>query len=93
MDKENKKTDIRRARRFANTFRFIDDFTFLNDGGEFKRSFRQIYPAKLELQKENDINKEGSFLDLGIKVREDAFSMCLYDFLYSVVRRHLEQKI
>ena len=42
MDKENKKTDTKRA-RFANIFRFIDDLTVLNDGAEFGRSFREIY--------------------------------------------------
>ena len=53
-----KKTDIRRARRFVNTFKFCDDLTVLNDGGKFERSFREIYPATLELKKETDFSKE-----------------------------------
>ena len=44
MDKEINKTNMRRARRSVNTFIFIDDLTVLNDGGEFERSFREIYP-------------------------------------------------
>ena len=39
LDKKIKKTDIRRARRFANTFKFIDYLSGLNDDGEFE-SFR-----------------------------------------------------
>ena len=35
-------TDIWRARRYTNTFRFIDDLATLNDGGEFERSFKEI---------------------------------------------------
>ena len=45
-----KKKSIRRARKFPNYFRFIDDLTVLHDGGE---SFREIYPIELKLQKEN----------------------------------------
>ena len=88
--KKIKKTDIRRARRFANTFRFIDDLTALNDGGEFERSFREIYPPELELKKENVDYSEGSFLDLQIKIINNRFSTSLYDkrdgFPFSIVR-------
>ena len=45
MDKE-KNTDIRRVGRFLNTFRFIDDLTVLNDGDEFKRQFKEMYPSE-----------------------------------------------
>ena len=47
---KKKKKSIRRARKFPNYFRFIDDLTVLHDGGE---SFREIYPIELKLQKEN----------------------------------------
>lgn len=50
-----KKTDIRRAKRFSNTFRFINDLKVLNDDGDFERSFRKIYSPELELQKESDL--------------------------------------
>ena len=44
----------------------------------------------MELQKENDINAEDSFLDLGIKIRDNRFSINVYgkrdDFLFSFVR-------
>ena len=66
--KKIKKTGIRRARRLANSFRFIDDLTVLNDGGEFERSFNEIYPPVLEHQKGNDINTKGSFLVLKLEI-------------------------
>ena len=57
-----KKSDLRRARKFANVFRFIDDLTTLNDWGEFEQHFHEIYPPELELKKENITeNTEGSF--------------------------------
>ena len=61
MDKENKNTDTRRARRFANTFRFIDDLRTVTYGDEFERSFKEIYPSELEPKKKNHINAEVSF--------------------------------
>ena len=33
----------------------------LNNGGEFERILREIYPTKLELKKWNDINREDIF--------------------------------
>ena len=43
MDKENKKkTEVKRKRRFVNSFRFIDDLTALKDDDEFERSFREV---------------------------------------------------
>ena len=43
------RSDLRRARRFANIFRFIDDLIAVNDGREFERCFKEIYPCELEL--------------------------------------------
>ena len=57
--------------------RFIDDLTTLNDSGEFERSFKEIYPPELALNKENLSNNERSFLDLLIKVENNQFSMQL----------------
>lgn len=57
--------------------RFIDDLTTLNDSGEFERSFKEIYPPELVLNKENLSNNERSFLDLLVKVENNQFSMQL----------------
>ena len=40
-----KRSDIRRARRFANTLRVIDDITVLNEGSEFEQNFKDIRDA------------------------------------------------
>ena len=48
------KSDMRYARRFANVFWFItdliDDRTTVNDGKEFEKGCKEIYPPKLELK-------------------------------------------
>ena len=86
-----RKTDIQRARRFGNVFRFIDDLNAINDGGEFERCYKDIYPPELELKKENIGHDNATFLDLDIKINENGtFSLKLYDkrdaFPFSIVR-------
>ena len=39
------RSDLRRARRFSNIFRFIDDLIAINDGEEFETCFKEIYPV------------------------------------------------
>ena len=68
---------IRRIRRLAKTFRFINELTVLNDSGEFERSFREI-PSGLKLKEDNDVDIVGSFLDLAIKKRDNKFFVSLY---------------
>ena len=41
------KNYIRRWKKFFNAFRFIDDLIILNDGGEFERSWKDIFPSEL----------------------------------------------
>ena len=88
--KELKKTDLSRARRFGNVFRFIDDLSAINDGGEFERCYLNIYPVELELKKENQGTNNASFLDIDIFIHEKVFSLKLYDkrdaFPFSIVR-------
>ena len=56
------------ARRFSDVLGFINALTAINDGGEFKRSNKKIYPREPELKKENIDYSEGSLFDLGIKI-------------------------
>ena len=83
-----KKESLYRARRFTNTFRFIDDLDAMNDCGEFEKCFKDIYPQKLELKKENNGNKQATFLD--ISVNDNKFEIKLFDkrdaFPFSIVR-------
>ena len=85
-----KKTDLPRARRLANVFRFIDDLIAINDGGEFERSFKEIYPPELELKRENAESSAGSFLDLLITIKNNKFCIQLFDkrdeFPFCIVR-------
>jgi len=52
-----KKSNNILARKFNNTFRFIDDLNALNDGEEFERHHLEIYPTELILKKENEHKK------------------------------------
>ena len=78
-----------KARHFHATKRFIDDLLAINDGGEFGRVFRDIYPAELELKIESTGNK-ASFLNLLIEIKDKKFVYRLYDkrddFPFSIVR-------
>ena len=87
--KQAKKKDIFLARKFRNTFRFIDDLLAVNDDGEFEKCFKEIYPPELELKKEHS-GDSVSFLDLGIAIKGRSFQTSLYDkrdsFPFSIVR-------
>ena len=48
-----KKSDLIKARKLCNIFRFIHDLNSINDGGEFKSNYSNIYPEELQLSKEN----------------------------------------
>ena len=89
-EKNEKNTDIRRTWWFENTFRFIDNLTVLNDGGEFERSYNKIDPPELQRKKKKDINTEGSFLYMNIKIKSYRFLVSLYDkrdyFPFSIIR-------
>ena len=53
--------------KFRHAVRFIDDECNLNDGGEFGKSFQQIYPPDLELKCEHH-GVRTIFLDLEINI-------------------------
>ena len=78
-----------RAKCFHSTKRFIDDLCAVNDGGEFGKTFRDIYPPELELKVENE-GTEASFLNLHIHIRDGIFVYGLYDkrddFPFFIVR-------
>ena len=87
--KDLKKTNLLHARKFSNTFRFIDDLNAMNDCGLFESHFHEIYPSELELKKEHG-NDNASFLDLSIHLREQHFEVRLFDkrdaFPFDIVR-------
>ena len=69
IKKKIKKTDIGRARRSRNVFRFIDDLTVLNDFSDFDRRFQEIYSPECELKKKNLVYLGRVFLDHMITVK------------------------
>ena len=85
-----KKSALIRARKLCYLFRFIDDLSVINDGGEFENNFKNIYPPELELNKENLNSSEASFLDLQIRIENGKFLVGLFDkrdgFPFNIVR-------
>ena len=85
-----KRTDLMTARKLKNIFRFIDDLNAINDHEIFFNNINNIYPAELELGKENEHNNEATFLDLHIKIENCKFKTCLFDkrdnFKFDIVR-------
>ena len=84
-----KKENVVSARKFCYTFRFIDDLITINNTN-FEINIRNIYPAELELKKENDDDKRATFLDLDIEIRYSKFKTKLYDkrdnFNFNIIR-------
>ena len=78
-----------KARHFHSTKRFIDDLCALNDGGEFGKVHKDIYPNELELKVEHS-GSHASFLNLDITIKEGLFVYKLFDkrdaFPFSIVR-------
>ena len=78
-----------KARHFHSTKRFIDDLCAINDGGEFGRSYKDIYPDELELKVEHS-GMHATFLSLDITNTNGEFVYKLYDkrdaFPFSIVR-------
>ena len=86
-----RRSDFAKSRKFHGCARFIDDLVCLNDGGEFKDSYEEIYPNELELKCEHhEREKHATFLDLDIKISGEEFIYKLFDkrdeFSFSVVR-------
>ena len=75
--------------KFLYATRFIDDECNLNDGGEFGRSYQQIYPKELELKCEHQ-GIHATFMDLEVDVRDGIFIYKLFDkrnnFPFFIVR-------
>ena len=84
-----KKENVIAARKFCYTFRFIDDLITINNEN-FEKNIRNIYPAELDLKKENQNDKNANFLDLNIEISNSTFQTKLYDkrnnFNFNIIR-------
>ena len=85
-----KKKDPWKARKFSNICRYIDDLVTPNDDNEFSKSYLEIYPPELKLNKENLSDDSATFLDLDIKIIDNKFVTKLYDkrdsYKFEIVR-------
>ena len=63
---------------FSSTFRYIDDLISLNNG-VFEKYLDKIYPPELSITKETKSDKEASYLDIFITIKDDKFHTKLYD--------------
>ena len=59
-----KKPNLHKTCSFTNTFCFIDDLCAINDNDLFKKHFKEIYPERLELKRENIYSTKASILDI-----------------------------
>ena len=64
----SKEVDVTSVRKFL----YIDDLITINNDN-FEKNIQNIYPAELELNKENQINKNAKFLDLNTKIQNFRF--------------------
>ena len=71
--------DHHHAGRFGHVYRFIDILITMNDNKEFESSFKETYPAGLELKKENANDNVGTLLDLNFTVKKGQCSTKSYD--------------
>ena len=87
--KSLKKENLQKARRFSNTFRFIDDLLTINDDNLFLENYKEIYPPELQLNLESS-GDAITFLDLSLTNENGHISTKLYDkrdnFPFSIVR-------
>ena len=79
----------KRAYKYHGIGRFIDDLCALNDGNDFAKSHRNIYPKELELKIEHQ-GTHATFLDLDITIINKTFVYKLFDkrdaFPFFIVR-------
>ena len=87
--KNLKKENLQKARRFSNTFRFIDDLLTINDNNLFLENFESIYPPELKLNLESSGDRI-SFLDLELRNINGRLDIRLFDkrdsFNFEIVR-------
>ena len=74
-----------------------DDLCIINDDDKFSKSFKRIYPGKLELKLERS-RTHATFLDLDIKIEDGVFVYKLFDkrdkfLFYLVCMPHFQNNI
>jgi hypothetical protein len=74
------KIEFGTLRKFYNYVnRFIDDLITINNNGHMEIHWKDIYPAELQLNKENDMPIEATFLDLRLEIVDREVITSVYD--------------
>ena len=71
--------DYGKAIKFNKTRRFIDDIGAINNDGILMQEKGNIYPKELILNEENECDKEGTFLDISVKIVSNKIISKTYD--------------
>ena len=67
-----------RNKLFQGIFQFIDDLCGINDGGDFQKQYKEIYPKEPELKLEYS-GSQATFLDIDTAKGNGTISSKLYD--------------
>ena len=78
LDKAAKK-NIFFARKFSNSYRYIDDLISFNNNNLINKYKHNIYPSQLILNKEKKSNNHTTFLDINITIKNTQIITNLYD--------------
>jgi hypothetical protein len=73
------KTDMKTARKFSKSFRYIDDLLTINNDNLFLKHAHDIYPTALILKHTNANHDQCNFLDLNLQIQEGRLFSTLYD--------------
>ena len=73
-----RKSNAKLARKFSDTFRYIDDLASLNNS-LFKQYISSIYPSTLTLLPKNNSPLTATFLDTKISIKHSTFHIQVYD--------------
>ena len=73
------KTNIKLARKFSDSYRYIDDLLTFNNNNLMNTYKHEIYPKELILNQENHSDQHTSFLDIDIKIHNNTIITKLYD--------------
>jgi hypothetical protein len=76
------KENIYLARKFSNSFRYIDDLLMFNNGRLMNIHKNKIYPKELILNKENKTNTNCNFLDININIKDNCIRNKIFTSLY-----------
>ena len=74
----NLKQDRQLAKRFSNTFRYIDDLLTLNNP-TFEEAIGDIYPPQLELKRTTETESRLSYLDIELTIADRKFTTAVFD--------------